>query len=150
MGIRNRAVAAASLALFALASGCGSSEPGLVPVRGEVTLNGGPWPQEGTIHFTNESAAEGGDARSRPGSAKFAPDGSYVAGSFEEGDGLFPGVYKVAITCEEAPAQISSTGKLIEAKSHVPKRYRDPSTSGFTLTVKPNEPLIQNFDVVSP
>jgi len=140
----------ASLPLLLLATGCGASEPGLVPVRGTVTLDGGAWPKEGTIHFTNAAGpAEGDPSKVRPGSARFSPDGSFVAGSFEDGDGLFPGTYKVAVTCEEAPAQISDTGKMIEAKSFVPKKYRDPSTSGLTLTVKADGPVVETFDVIS-
>jgi hypothetical protein len=138
----------AALGLLASAVGCGSSEPGLVPVRGKVTLDGGPWPKEGTINFTPAGTAEGADpSKSRPGSAKFATDGSFTAGSFEEGDGLFPGTYKVALDCLETPPQMTNTGKMIEGRNAAPKTYRDPATSGLTLTVKADERVDATFDV---
>ncbi|WP_406695225.1 hypothetical protein V5E97_29735 [Singulisphaera sp. Ch08] len=140
--------AAAALVLLGSAVGCGSSEPGLVPVRGKVTLNGGPWPKEGTINFAPAGAVEGADpAKSRPGSAKFAADGDFVAGSFEEGDGLFPGVYNIALDCLESPPQMTNTGSVIEGKNAAPKAYRNPTTSGLTLTVKANERVDATFDV---
>jgi hypothetical protein len=131
-----------------LAAGCGASEPGLVPVSGKITLDGGPWPREGVINFTSDGPAPGGASTTvRPGSAKFDVDGSFVAGSFEEGDGLFPGAYKLSVTCSEAPPQITSTGKFVEGKSVVPKKYQDPNTSGLTLTVKEGESTYETFDV---
>jgi hypothetical protein len=144
------ASALAALALSSLlpTAGCGTSEPGLTPVRGKVTLDGGPWPREGTIYFTPSGTTEGADpSKSRPGSAKFGADGSFTAGSFEARDGLFPGTYKVSVDCAEAGPQMSPTGKLIEAGNAVPKSYRDASTSGLTLTVKPGERADATFDV---
>lgn len=140
--------AVTALVLLVSAFGCGSGEPGLVPVRGKVTLNGGPWPKEGTINFTPTGTADGADpTKSRPGSAKFSTDGAFTAGSFEEGDGLFPGVYSVALDCLESPPQMTNTGKVIEGKNAAPKSYRDPSTSGLTLTVNADERVDATFDV---
>ncbi|WP_237722514.1 hypothetical protein [Singulisphaera acidiphila] len=139
---------AAALVLLVSAWGCGSSEPGLVPVRGKVTLNGGPWPKEGTINFTPAGTVEGADpTKSRPGSAKFTTDGYFTAGSFEAGDGLFPGTYNVALDCLESPPQMTNTGKVIEGKNAAPLSYRNPSTSGLTLTVDANQRVDATFDV---
>jgi hypothetical protein len=144
------ASALTAMALLALLSpaGCGPVEPGLVPVRGKVTLDGGPWPRGGMINFTPIGVSSRADgSKSRPGSAKFAVDGSFTVGSFEAGDGLFPGTYAVAVDCAEAPPQMSPTGKAIEAPNAVPKKYGEPATSGLTLTVKPGARVDAVFDV---
>jgi hypothetical protein len=121
-----------------------------VPVRGKVTLDGGPWPREGTVNFTPTATAQAvGGAKSRPGSARFGVDGSFTVGSYEAGDGLFPGTYTVAVDCASAPPQMSSTGQAVEAPNVVPKKYQNPSTSGLTLTVKAGEPVEAAFDVKS-
>ncbi len=137
------------LGVLWLQSGCSPAEPGLVAVRGKVTLDGGPWPRPGTINFAPVSApaSEPGGAKSRPGSAKFGTDGSFVAGSFEEGDGLFPGTYNVSVDCAESAPTMSPTGAAIEAKNAVPKNYQDPSTSGLTITVKAGEKADLTLDV---
>lgn len=138
----------AALTLLAMVAGCGSSDPGLVPVRGKITLDGGPWPQEGTINFTPIGTAQGPQAsQNRPGSAKFFTDGSFTAGSFKDGDGLFPGAYSIALDCPESPPKMTDTGRMIEGKNAVPKNYRNPTTSGLTLTVKANERADVNLDV---
>ena len=149
-GLRTPGRAALALACLALLlpGGCGTAEPGLEPVRGKVTLDGGPWPRAGTINFTPTGTTEGTDAsKSRPGSAEFGVDGSFTVGSFQPGDGLFPGTYAVSVDCPESGPQMSPTGQAIEAANAVPKKYRDPSTSGLTLTVKPGERGNAEFDV---
>ena len=80
-------------------SGCGGRDVEQVSVSGKVTLDGGAMPGPGTLYFTPASAAEGSPLR--PGTANFKADGSYSAGSFEEGDGLVPGNYKVDVHCWE-------------------------------------------------
>ncbi|MFO0910895.1 MAG: hypothetical protein U0835_10215 [Isosphaeraceae bacterium] len=129
------AAACLALSLVLAHAGCGSGEPGLVPVRGKVTLDGGPWPKEGTINFTPTSGEGGDPSKLRPGGGKFGTDGSFTVGSFEASDGLFPGTYQVSVDCPEAPPQMSPTGQAVEARNAVPKKFRDPSTSGLKVTV---------------
>jgi hypothetical protein len=97
---------AASVILWAVAAaavaGCGSSQEfPLVPVSGKVTFAGGPCPKPGTIDFSPTAVEEG--LPQRPGRASFSEDGYFEATSFEEGDGLVPGVYSVSVTCWEQP-----------------------------------------------
>ncbi len=118
--------------------GCGTGEPGLVPVRGRVTLDGGPWPKEGTITFTPDGAVEVSDAtESRPGSGKFGTDGSFTVGSFEPGDGLFPGQYQVGIECLDSEPGMDNQGRMVGGKSVIPSKFRSGATSGLLFIVKP-------------
>lgn len=128
---------AVSFLIFISASaitGCGSGEPGLVPVRGKITLDGGPFPKEGLINFTGGGSADV-NAPSRPGSAKFGPDGVFSAMSFEPGDGLFPGTYKLAVECQDAPPTIANDGRMLGGKSLIPAKFQNAETSGLTMTV---------------
>ena len=115
--------------------GCGRGE-GLVPVRGKVTLGGGPWPKPGMIFFTALEPAAG--FSSRPGAGSFGTDGSFRVTTIKEGDGLVPGKYRVYVTCwEVAPSPIMGPGA--EGKSYVPPKYRSPATSDLELTVEPGQ-----------
>jgi hypothetical protein len=38
-------------------------------------------------------------------------------------------------------------GQKVETKDYVPKKYKDPSTSGFTLEVVAGKPAEVSFDV---
>jgi hypothetical protein len=75
-------------------AGCGSDDTKnrlkTVPVSGTVTLDGevfGP----GTLSFTPQSAGE----RMRMAIGKVDASGNFVAGSYEEDDGIVPGEYLV-------------------------------------------------------
>ena len=130
----------------ATAAGCSKSEPGLVPVRGKITLDGGPWPHEGSLIFTPEGGGPG--ARSRPAGARFGTDGAFVATSFAEGDGLFPGTYKISVECWEAEPKMANNGMVIDGKNAVPSKYQSTVSSGLDLTVNAGGPLSDvRFDV---
>ena len=104
------------LALCLLLNGCGKKGPVTVPVHGIVTFNGGPCPQSGTVHFAPLHAAEG--LPLRPGSGDFDVDGTFKVTSFEPGDGLVPGTYRVQIECwEQYP------GDFKPGVSYVPEKY---------------------------
>jgi hypothetical protein len=109
-------------ALFLLYTGCGkSSGVAVVPVSGNVTIAGAAPTKEGRITFTVIEPAKG--YPSRPGTAKFAADGSFVATSFEEGDGLVPGTYSAVIQYyEQEPTDDDPTS--FERLNLVPLDYR--------------------------
>lgn len=124
--------------------GCGGTEPGLVPVSGKVTLNGGPWPKEGRINFTPTGA---GDLL-RPGGATFDTDGSFRVTSFTEADGLYPGTYQVSVDCWEVEPTIGNDGRPTPGKSPVPPKFRNPATSELNFEVKPDQQsAVAEFDV---
>jgi len=129
-----------------LAAGCGKSGPELVTVRGTVTYGGGEWPTEGMLYFTPDRPAAG--MPTRPGRAKFGPDGSFSATSFEEGDGLVPGHYMVSVECWKVPPEMGSTRPPV---SYVPDKYQGGQTSGVDLTIEPGASSAKlDFDVPKP
>jgi hypothetical protein len=123
-------------AAAALAGCSGSDLPETVPVRGVVTFAGKPCPGPGTIRFTPLKIAEG--LPHRPGRAAFKQDGAYAATSFQDGDGLVPGVYRVQIECWKVePAQ------GVIGISYIAPEFKPPE-----LTVKADQDVVQaNFDL---
>jgi hypothetical protein len=94
---RTHAVLAALVAVLGTA-GCGNANlPTTVPVSGRITFDGGPCPAGGNIRFAPLEVAEG--LPNRPGRADFDISGKYIARSFQDGDGLVPGKYRVLVEC---------------------------------------------------
>src|SRR6188474_2717237 len=96
--------ALALIAVLSLAVGCGGNKD-LVPVSGKVTFNGGPPPADGFLNFVPVERVAG--KPSRPARATFLTDGAYEATSFTEGDGIRPGSYTVAVTCNKGEIDYS-------------------------------------------
>ncbi|MCA9270891.1 MAG: hypothetical protein KDA41_20565 [Planctomycetales bacterium] len=126
----NVAAPCALLVACALAlAGCGGRAVKLVPVSGTVTLDGAAMPDGGSLFFSCVEAAPGADVR--PGSADFAADGRFAVQTFEPGDGLTPGRYRVVVHCwEVSPNEEGST-----AKSFIPAKYGSADSSGLELNV---------------
>lgn len=132
-------------ALFAFSvAGCGGSgRQKVVPVTGKVTYGGGPWPKGGTIYFNPISPAPG--FTSRPGSADFGPDGSFVVKSFEDTPGLAPATYTVHVESWEVPPSMEKPGT---EKSYVPDDFKAGGAKAFKLEVKPGDsPHTLNYDI---
>lgn len=90
------------LLIISLLVGCGSDRPQTVAVSGKVTFDGGPPPAAGMVYFAPLEPAEGFPRRA--GQAAFDASGQYEATSFEPGDGLLPGKYRVRVECwRQAP-----------------------------------------------
>ncbi len=126
------------LILFSLL-GCGDDK-GTVPVSGTVTFDGGPMPGEGTVQFLAIEAAEGFTLRT--GVGKFDTDGVFSVTSFKEGDGLFPGKYRVGVHCWKVRPSMDGPPPV----SHISSKYMNSQSSGFELTVEPGASAI-TFDV---
>lgn len=116
-----------------LLAGCGGpSRPPTVKVTGKVTFKGGAPPAEGTIYFNPVSVAEG--LPRRPGSGPFDAEGNFVVTSFEDGDGLVPGTYRVRVECWK-----SSSGYTNEREeSYVPRTFEPPE-----LVVDADEEMVE-------
>jgi len=127
------------LCLLLAVAGCGN-EHGTVKVSGKVTVGGDPPPGPGTITFTVVEPASG--FPNRPAMAKFEDDGDYAATSYDPGDGLLPGKYKVAVECYETPPNMD--GKPV--KSFIAKKYMNGETSGLEIDVEPKSSSI-DFDI---
>ncbi len=117
-----------------LVAGCGRGGPEVVPVRGQITRGGGPWPQPGMIYFTTVEPADG--LPDRPAYAQFDAQGNFRVTSFQPDDGLVPGRYRAAVECWQSAPQMSDPTPPV---SYVPARFRSPQTSGLEVTVEPGE-----------
>ncbi len=126
--------------------GGGGGGPKLVPVRGKITLGGGPWPRPGTVNFTSDKGAQG--TLNRPATADFDAEGNFTATTFTAGDGLAPGKYKIGVTCWSVPMDMKNPAA---ARSAVPAKYSNPQTSGLEVTVEPGKPIRNlSLDVPKP
>ena len=126
-------IGAALLAVLVPAwSSCGSGHPRTVPVGGRITFLGGDWPAPGLIYFTVVEPAEGFPRH--PGIAEFDRSGRFAARTWDPGDGLLPGKYKVHIECWQTPPQMEGPPPV----SHVPEKYQSGHTSDLVLDVQPD------------
>jgi len=102
-------------------AGCGGSGRPLVPVSGQITFNGGPCPKAGAISFVPNAGSDASGTPARVGQARFGTDGRFVVTSFQEGDGLLPGKYRVNIECVNG---VPSPSTPWESISYVPADYQ--------------------------
>jgi len=108
--------------------GCGPPVPaGKVRFKGHVSRTNGEPVGYGGVNF---AAAEG----TENGTAKLAPDGSFVAI-------LSPGRFKVAVNSAKSNID-TKTGGLGELEWLVPKKYADVQTSGFSIDVSQGMPPV--------
>jgi hypothetical protein len=109
--------------------GCGPSRPDTVPVSGRLTYGGGDWPKPGRVYFTPLEPAEGFPRRA--GRADFEPDGRFRVGTWEDGDGLMPGKYRISIECWRKPPSMGDPDTL----SYVPVELRIASRSPWEIEI---------------
>ena len=134
------------LAPFALATaaGCSSDLPERVPVRGTVTLGGGPLPAAGAVYFLPTEPAEG--LPMRPAVGRFDTDGSFRVETFKPDDGLMPGRYQVRIDCWKVPP---GGGPGSPPVSYLPAKYTRAATSGLELVIESGT-AARRFDIDIP
>lgn len=125
---------AASVLLFC--AGCEQGIP-VKRVRGTVTFNGQPPPKPGKIFFAAVSGAEG--LPSRPAAGDFETDGRFSLTTFEEGDGVIPGTYRVNILCYREPPTLET--RL--SANYVPPTFHPE----IVVATSDPEPLEINIDV---
>jgi hypothetical protein len=118
--------------LGAAFAGCHKSGESLQPISGKVTLQGRPI-TAGVVRIRNPQL--GIDMTARLG-----PDGGYEV-MRAQGPGLPEGTYQVAITPlwigRGRTSMVEPSPRSSEQESEIPARYRQASTSGLTLVVKP-------------
>ena len=139
----HRFILTLSLCLLAsLISGCDSRGLPLVPVNGKITYEKGDWPKPGVIYFTGADIAKG--LPLRPAVGRFDIHGNIVVTSFEEGDGLVPGRYKLGVECWEIPPGMNGS----PGKSYVPKKYQSAATSGLEAVAEQGARHVElNIDI---
>ncbi len=111
-------LAIATLGLLAIV-GCGESGPEIVPVSGQVIIDGEPLTR-GNIQVIPKGY--------RAASGKIGPDGRFTLTTFEPGDGVVRGTHQVAVSSHEnlSPGQ---------QKWYAPKTYLDATRSGLQITI---------------
>jgi hypothetical protein len=119
-------------------SGCGDDR-GLVPVTGRITFDGEAPPKPGRLQFGPVDAAAG--YFQRPGMALFDANGKFEVSSYESGDGLTPGTYRVNVICvERDPAPVPGG---LEAVTYVAPGY----TGEEVVVASGSAPIELNIDV---
>jgi hypothetical protein len=116
------------IVLVVLMAGCGPDRPPMVTVRGKVTFDGAPPPAIGMVFFAPIEAAEG--LPRRPGRAIYEADGSFRIGSFDRGDGLVPGLYRVRVECWKSVPSMESPGESYVADDYAPQDVNVPADEG--------------------
>jgi hypothetical protein len=114
--------------MLVVAMGCGDGRVKLptAPVTGTVTYQGKPLASGRIIFFHTSGHATGAD---------LAADGAFKLAAYQ-------GKNQVAIECfapESSNAGSNGRTNMSHAKSLVPDRYANYSTSGLTFEVKPGE-----------
>jgi hypothetical protein len=136
--------------LTAVLVGCGGvpQEPGLAPLSGHVTLDGGPWPKPGEIVFVPTKAGKDANASTVSYVATFGTDGAFTV-AHPGANGAKPGTYWVSVQCKEGESKMPLPGEKVEEKNYVPQQYRNPETSGLKFTVEEGTSNVANFDIKS-
>lgn len=107
------------VALLPLAGCTGSDRPDLVPVSGQVLIDGEPV-ADASLQFIPSG--------SRPARAKTDAQGNFTLTTFKDGDGCVPGTHQVVVVAVTNP---SPTEQVL----HVPEKYMNIATTDATATV---------------
>lgn len=82
----------------------------------------------------------------RPCSGFFDTEGNLTFKTFNDGDGIIPGTYTVAIECWKVKP-LDPSGQ--PTMSYVPIKYQSGMTSGFEIKVEPGQSEVKvTFDVI--
>jgi hypothetical protein len=120
--------------ILAAAVGCGSGKT--TPVRGKVVFKDGTPLSGGLVLFRPVDEKLQVSAR-----GDIQKDGTFILGTYQEGDGAVPGKYQVAITPPPRPTRLE---KPI-GPPFIHPRFESYETSGleFEVTHRKNEFTIQ-------
>lgn len=117
--ITRMAAAVSAVLVPVLAAGC-SGGPRIVPVSGQVLIDGKPLPH-GFVQVVPEGF--------RPASGKIGPDGRFQLTTLQENDGCVVGEHPVAVIGVETINPQSQ-------RWHAPKTYTDPTRSKLTVSIE--------------
>jgi len=125
--------------LCLLLFGCGGDDrPTLVPVEGEITLNGEPL-DGASIAFFPDSGNQ-----IQRGSKATSSSGKFTVGTYGKNDGIPVGKYKVTVVKKELMGELpegynaedpESNAKPVKYQLVVPGKYGDPATSQLQVEV---------------
>ncbi len=120
--------------LLFFCAGCGT---GLVPVQGEVLLDGQPL-QSAQIMFVPKSG--------RPATGKSDANGKFRLTTNKPDDGVAAGAYTVTVTAHEVkyePKPGTEAGFVEKLIWKAPEKYSKPAESGLTATVAAAQPVVK-------
>ncbi len=103
-----------------LCAGCSDGRPGIVPVSGQVLIDGEPL-THGFVRFAPPN--------SRVAMGRLDKEGHFRLTSFESGDGAVVGNHRIAIKSHEP---LAGSNKI---KWHAPRKYSNYSSSGLTQKI---------------
>src|SRR6476620_3867291 len=109
-------------------TGCPNSRPATYRETGTVTMQGKP--VAGAVITFVPTSHEGQAA-----SAITDSEGKYALTTWQAGDGARPGEYRVKVSKKEQKIYVEKKTAPPPAKSLVPSKYLDESTSGLSHTV---------------
>ncbi len=115
----SRSALVALAALLLSTAGCVRG-PRIVPVSGQVLIDGKPL-EHGFVQVIPEGY--------RAASGKIGPDGRFQLTTFAPNDGCAVGSHPATVIGVET---INPTSQ----RWHAPKKYADPATSGLTVTIE--------------
>lgn len=128
----------ASMIGLCVLAGCGAQARPIQSVSGKVTLDGKPVPA-GVVNFVSA----GGFAASST-----IKDGAFSISRSQYGSGIPLGDYMVAIESPPPPDPLAKSSPAATITVQIPRKYRDPATSGLTAkvekTTKPVEFTLQS------
>jgi hypothetical protein len=110
---------------------CGSKEPPVYEVRGQILFNGKPVPHAFVALHPLE-ATQPGSVRPR---ATTDENGHFILSSYHAEDGAPPGEYIATVEWRK-PKQLDSDAS-VQGPNLLPARYSKPATSDLRVIVKP-------------
>lgn len=143
-----RGLALLSLGLMITAIGCGGggTNPGIVPAKGIVTLDGAA-ANGVTVTFVPQEGVSG-----RGGIATTDAEGRFSARSGHD-EGILPGEYRVVfeqnVLADGTPVPPDVALVEVDAKNLLPEIYADPVRSPIVVTVESSGSENLVFDLLS-
>ena len=122
-----RVIASAVLLVATCFTGCSDGRPEIVPVSGQVLIDGEPL----TYGFVRFSPGDG-----RVSMGRLDDNGRFRLTCYEPGDGAIVGTHRVAVLTHE----VIGDAKI---KWHAPRKYADYATSGLTQEIsQPTDSIV--------
>ncbi|MGE0755692.1 MAG: hypothetical protein AB7O38_01665 [Pirellulaceae bacterium] len=142
--VRPQGLLVAGVVCLIVAAGCGSTgdHPPTAPVHGKVSYKGQPL-KGGTVSFQPQGQP------GNPALGDIQPDGTYSLTTYEKDDGAVLGKHAVTVTVfpgQGGAEEMGLPGTEAMAKSPIPTKYSDVSTSGLSFEVK-DETNTADFDL---
>lgn len=144
--LRHHSVMGLAIACCLGLASCGGDRPPrltVYPANGTVLLNGQPL-ANATLLFHSEFRLEGPDGKPAPVPGAYSnAQGEFVVSTYDPGDGLPEGEYRVTVSCDDR------SGKLVKDSypELLPASYQDPTHSGLTVSISGEHNVLPQFNL---